>query len=94
VEDYRLVPVEVLRDFARTRSEETSIRAAADEVGVSHSAFHKFMLGQTNPQPRVRRLLALWYARIVTYSLLDNSIPASQVSLAPCTMPVPLTVLG
>lgn len=39
----------------------TSIRQAADEVGISHSAFHKFVGGRTAPQPRVKRLLALWY---------------------------------
>jgi hypothetical protein len=61
MEDYRTIPVEVLRDFARTHSEITSIRATAEEVGVSHSALHKFIQGQTNPQPRVKRLLGLWY---------------------------------
>lgn len=63
MEDYRSIPVEVLRDFARVQAEITSIRRAADEVGLSHSAFHNFALGRTAPQPRVRRLLGLWYLR-------------------------------
>jgi hypothetical protein len=61
VEDYRDIPVEVLRDFARTRAEMTSIRKTCEDAGVSHSAFHKFIQGRTKPNPRVRRLLGLWY---------------------------------
>jgi hypothetical protein len=61
VKDYRGIPTEVLRDFARSQTEASSIRSVADEVGLSHSALHKFVTGRTNPQPRVRRLLGLWY---------------------------------
>jgi hypothetical protein len=61
VKDYRNVPIEVLRDFTRTQTEITSIRSVADEVGLGRSTLHKFILGRTNPQPRVRRLLGLWY---------------------------------
>ena len=61
MKDYRAVPVEVLRDFAKSQAETSSIRNVADEVGLSHSALHKFILGRTNPQPRARRLLGLWY---------------------------------
>lgn len=61
MKDYRAVPIEVLRDFARAQTEITSIRAVADEVGLGRSTLHKFILGRTNPQPRVRRLLGLWY---------------------------------
>jgi hypothetical protein len=61
VRDYRAVPIEVLRDFARSQTEITSIRTVAEEIGLGRSTLHKFILGRTNPQPRVRRLLALWY---------------------------------
>lgn len=61
MKDYRAIPIEVLRDFALSQTEASSIRIVADEVGVSHSALHKFVSGRTNPQPRVRRLLGLWY---------------------------------
>lgn len=61
MKDYRAVPIEVLRDFARTQTEISSIRGVADEVGLGRSTLHKFILGRTTPQPRVRRLLGLWY---------------------------------
>jgi hypothetical protein len=61
MQDYRNIPVEVLRDFARTRADMISVRAAADEVGIGRSTFHKFVLGRTQPQPRVLRRLGLWY---------------------------------
>ena len=64
MKDYRTIPIEVLRDFARSQAEAGSIRGVAEEVGLSHSALHKFILGHTNPQPRVRRLLGLWYLRV------------------------------
>jgi hypothetical protein len=59
VKDYRAIPVDVPRDFARTQTEITSIRQVADDVGVGRSTLHKFILGRTAPQPRVRRLLAV-----------------------------------
>ena len=62
-QDYRSIPVEVLRDFARVQAETTSIRSAADEAGIGRTTFHKFVLGRTSPHPRVRRLLGLWYLR-------------------------------
>ena len=65
MKDYRTIPIEVLRDFARSQAEAGSIRGVAEEVGLSHSALHKFILGHTNPQPRVRRLLGLWYLQKV-----------------------------
>lgn len=61
MKDYRNVPIEVLRDFTRTQTEITSIRSVADEVGLGRSTLHKFIQGRTTPQPRVRRLLGLWY---------------------------------
>lgn len=67
--DYRTIPVDVLRDFARTQTEVTSIRQVADDVGVGRSTLHKFILGRTAPQPRVRRLLGLWYVKRVDAAL-------------------------
>lgn len=61
ITDYRNIPVEVLRDFARTQSEVTSIRLASAEAGIGRSTYHKFIQGITHPQPRVRRRLGLWY---------------------------------
>lgn len=61
IKDPRSVPVEVLRDFARSQTEVASIRVVADAVGIGRSTLNKFILGRTSPQPRIRRLLALWY---------------------------------
>ena len=61
--DHRSVPVEVLREFARSQAELSSIRMIADDAGVGRSTLHKFITAGTTPHPRVRRLLALWYLR-------------------------------
>jgi hypothetical protein len=61
--DHRSVPVEVLREFARTQAELSSIRTIAEDAGVGRSTLHKFITAGTTPHPRVRRLLALWYLR-------------------------------
>jgi hypothetical protein len=63
VMDHRSVPLEVLRDFARSEAELTSIRLAADDAGVGRSTLHKFITAGTKPHLRVRRRLALWYLR-------------------------------
>jgi len=55
-------------------------------VGIGHSTFHKFILGRTRPQPRVRRLLGLWFiARQNEASDIDivrPYVPALYVLLA------------
>jgi hypothetical protein len=64
--DHRAVPLEVLRDFARSHAELSSIRLVAEDAGVGRSTRHKFITAGTTPHPRVRRLLALWYLRRVS----------------------------
>lgn len=59
--DHRAVPLEVLRDFVRSQAELSSIRQVAAEVGLGRTTLHTFINGETNPHPRVRRLLGLWY---------------------------------
>jgi hypothetical protein len=61
--DHRTVPLEVLREFARSQAELSSIRLVAEDAGVGRSTLHKFITAGTTPHPRVRRLLALWYLR-------------------------------
>jgi hypothetical protein len=61
--DHRSVPLEVLRDFARSEAELTSIRLAAEDAGVGRTTLHKFITAGTKPHLRVRRRLALWYVR-------------------------------
>jgi hypothetical protein len=63
VTDYRTIPLEALREFARDESERSSLRQVAAEVGLGRSTLHKFIQQRTSPHPRVRRLLALWYLR-------------------------------
>ncbi|HEU0300144.1 MAG TPA: hypothetical protein VFR37_11830 [Longimicrobium sp.] len=63
MEDHRKIPLEVLRDFAITRCEMTSTRAAAVEAGIGRTTLAYFITGQGKPHPRVLRLLGLWYLR-------------------------------
>lgn len=64
--DHRTVPLEVLREFARSQAELSSIRLVAEDASVGRSTLHKFITAGTVPHPRVRRLLALWYLRRVS----------------------------
>lgn len=61
--DHRTVPLEVLREFARSQAELSSIRQVAEDASVGRSTLHKFISAGTTPHPRVRRLLGLWYLR-------------------------------
>lgn len=58
----RDVPVEAMRELARDRVEQSSLRHLAPEIGLGHSTLHNFLNGAA-PHPRVRRLLGLWYLR-------------------------------
>lgn len=59
--DHRSVPLDVLRDFVRSQAELSSLRQVAAEIGLGRTTLHSFINGETNPHPRVRRLLGLWY---------------------------------
>lgn len=54
-------PIEDVRALAQDRAEQTSIRVAAEEIGLGHSTVHNFLRG-AEPHPRVRRKLLTWYA--------------------------------
>ena len=58
-----MVPLEVLREFTRSMAEMSSLRLVAEDAGVSRSMVHQFITAGTTPQPRCRRLMALWYLR-------------------------------
>ncbi|WP_420129175.1 hypothetical protein [Longimicrobium sp.] len=58
---FRDIPLEVLRDFVRTRAEDTSIRQVAIDMGLGRTTLHSFIGAQTSPHPRVRRKIALSY---------------------------------
>lgn len=59
--DHRSVPLDILRDFVRSQAELSSLRQVAAEIGVGRTTLHSLINGETNPHPRVRRLLGLWY---------------------------------
>jgi transcriptional regulator with XRE-family HTH domain len=74
MEDHRAVRMEVLQDFVRTQAELSSIRQVAAEVGLGRTTIHAFVNGESNPHPRVRRTLALWY--------LQKSAEAPDIDVA------------
>ena len=52
--------LKVLVDAVRRCVDETSIRAVADEIGMSPSGLH-VLLGGSKPHPATRQKLVLWY---------------------------------
>jgi hypothetical protein len=58
----RDVPIDDVRELARDRAEQSSLRHLAPEIGLGHSTLHNFLNGAA-PHPRVRRLLGMWYLR-------------------------------
>jgi hypothetical protein len=56
----RDVPIDPVREYARDRAEQTSIRHLAADIGLGHSTVHNFLNGAA-PHPRVRRRLVEWY---------------------------------
>jgi hypothetical protein len=57
----RSIPIPKLREFYADLTERNSIRVVAGWCGIGHSTLHNFLQGAA-PHPRVRRLLALYYA--------------------------------
>ena len=55
-------PVPTLREAVREAVARTSVRAVADEVGMSPSGLHSFLNGG-RPYARTVRLLAAWFVR-------------------------------
>jgi AcrR family transcriptional regulator len=61
--DFRAIPIETLREYAREASVRTSMRQVAAEAGVGRTTLQNFVQGGTSPHPRVKRALAEWYLR-------------------------------
>lgn len=59
-----VVPVSVLREGAQRRVDETSLRTAAAEIGVSYSGLRTFLKGTEPYAPTLAKLRA-WYAQTV-----------------------------
>lgn len=53
--------IETVREAARRRVAETSLRELADEIPMSFSGLRSFLKGGT-PQPATRAKLVAWYA--------------------------------
>ena len=56
------VSVDVLREAARLRVNDTSLRLAAREIGISHQALHGFLNGTEPYGPNLAKLRD-WYGR-------------------------------
>jgi len=63
----------VIRQAARRRAKATSIRALADEIGMSYTGCRAF-LGGGKPHPETRRRLVAWYSALKAGSALRSSI--------------------
>jgi hypothetical protein len=58
-----VVPIEVLREAARTYVAEVTLRPAAKEIGMSPSGLHTFLEGTTPQRGTVRKLTAWYFQR-------------------------------
>ena len=56
------VPLDVLREAARLRVLDTSLRLAAREIGISHQALHGFLNGTEPYGPNLAKLRE-WHGR-------------------------------
>jgi hypothetical protein len=54
--------IEAIRTLATRRVEETSLRAVADEIGMSNSGLYSFLQGG-KPYSSVRKRLVSWFMR-------------------------------
>lgn len=76
-----------IREFAREQVARTSLRAVADDIGVSFSGLHSF-LGGREPYSATRRKLTAWYVvagnarRAVSVDQVDESVAVLAYYLA------------
>lgn len=63
-EELRAVPIETLRAWYVDECELSSVRRVAAEAGIGRTTLWKFKAEGAEPQPRTRRLLALYYMRM------------------------------
>jgi hypothetical protein len=74
------IPVEVLREALRKRVGETSLRAAAEEVGLSWKGVDKILAGSDPYRPTVRKLTD-WYLRGAASKGEEPSAETAQAAL-------------
>ncbi len=73
---HRVVPVDLLREAARQRVEETSLRSVAAETRMSYTALRHFLRGSEPYSDNLRRLTE-WYL-----STAQVAIPVEASELA------------
>jgi hypothetical protein len=78
--DWRDVPVEWVRAWARDESERTSLRDLAERADIGRTTLQKFITGATNPHPRIRRALTLLYLKDKA-SAVDSALDALTANL-------------
>lgn len=54
--------IEAIREAARARAEASSLRSAAEEIGLSYTGFRAFLQGG-KPHPETRQRLVAWFTR-------------------------------
>jgi hypothetical protein len=76
------VSVGVLREAARLRVADTSLRLAAREIGISHQALHGFLNGTEPYGPNIAKLRE-WYGRETNEALrLKEELAACKKRVA------------
>ena len=70
---YKNAPVEVLREFYRNELELYSFKEVAERTGLGKTTLQSFMAG-SNPHPRTRRTLALYYALIREFGAREDAL--------------------
>jgi hypothetical protein len=72
--------IAALRDAVRRRVDDSSLRAVADEIGVSYSGLGSFVRGDTSsPNRRTWDRLVRWY---VVREQQAASVPKEEIALA------------
>lgn len=82
------VPVETLREAARLRVEETSLRVAAGEIGMSHRGLEDF-IGGTKPHASTAKKLSGWYLKRAAAGELEVSSEIAEAAIRALTQHLP-----
>lgn len=77
--------IKTLREAVRRRVEETSIRAVAEEIGMSPSGLHVLLNGSA-PQPATREKLVSWYAEQRRVRPSGDAVSKADVDAALCLL--------
>lgn len=78
--NHRDIPLPVLREWARTQSEITSLRDVAVRVDIGRTTLAKFIRGETTPHPRIVRRIGLLYLGEPTAAARPSVSPEAATS--------------